>query len=87
VSTAWLPGNFLSEGNLFVHAALVSHIPVTALHVHEPNVVTFQVIDQQHKDSARGDYVGPIPGLIRPILDWTTSFRPAEDADFSSPSV
>ncbi len=71
-STAWLPGNFLSEGNLFVHVALVSHVPETAVHLHEPNVVTFQVVDQQHKDSARGDYVGPMQGMIRPLLNWTT---------------
>jgi lipopolysaccharide transport system ATP-binding protein len=71
-STAWLPGNFLSEGNLLVHASLVTHTPATVLHVQEPNVVTFQVVDHQHKDSARGDYVGPIPGIIRPMLIWTT---------------
>jgi len=72
LSTVWLPGNFLSEGNLLVHASVVSHTPATLLHVQEPNVVTFQVVDYQHKDSARGDYVGPVPGLIRPILNWTT---------------
>ena len=71
-STAWIPGNFLSEGNLFVHASLVSHLPATALHVNEPNVVTFQIVDNQYQDSARGDYVGPIMGAIRPILNWTT---------------
>lgn len=72
VSIGWIPGNFLSEGNLLVHASLVSHAPATILHAHEPNVVTFQVIDHQHKDSARGDYIGHIPGLIRPTLIWTT---------------
>ena len=72
VSTAWLPGDFLSEGNLLVQASLVSHVPATILHAQESNVVTFQVIDHQHKDSARGDYVGHIPGLIRPKLIWTT---------------
>jgi lipopolysaccharide transport system ATP-binding protein len=72
VSVAWLPGNFLSEGNLFAHVSLASHTPATILHAHEPNVVTFGVVDNQHKDSARGDYVGPIAGAIRPILDWTT---------------
>jgi len=71
-STAWLPGNFLSEGNLLVHASLMTHTPATVLHVQEANVVTFQVVDHQHKDSARGDYVGPIPGIIRPMLIWTT---------------
>ena len=71
-STVWLPGNFLSEGNLLVHASLVSHAPATATHAHAPNAVTFQVVDHQHKDSARGDALGPLPGLIRPMLNWTT---------------
>ena len=78
VSTVWVPGNFLSEGNLLVHASVVSHTPATAVHAHAPNCIGFQVVDRQHKDSARGDYVGPIPGLVRPLLDWETEFRDAE---------
>jgi hypothetical protein len=39
-----------------------------------PNAVTFQVVDDHHKNSARGDAIGPLPGLIRPLLDWTTTF-------------
>jgi lipopolysaccharide transport system ATP-binding protein len=72
VSTVWIPGNYLSEGNLRAHASVVSHTPATAIHAHAPNAVGFQVVDHQHKDSARGDYVGPIPGLVRPLLGWTT---------------
>jgi lipopolysaccharide transport system ATP-binding protein len=72
VSVAWLPGNFLAEGNLFVHAGLSSHVPAMIMHAYETNVVTFQVVDSQHKDSARGDYVGPIGGVMRPILNWVT---------------
>jgi lipopolysaccharide transport system ATP-binding protein len=72
VSTAWIPGNFLSEGNLLVSVTLMSHQPITALHAQAANVVTFQVLDTQAKDSARGDYVGPMGGTIRPLLEWTT---------------
>ena len=74
VSTVWIPGNFLAEGNLRAHASIVSHTPATAIHAHAPNAVGFQIVDSQHTDSARGDYVGPIPGLVRPLLDWTTEF-------------
>jgi lipopolysaccharide transport system ATP-binding protein len=73
-STVWLPGNFLSGGNLLVHAALMSHTPATVLHAYVPNAVTFQVLDIQHGEGARGDYVGPIPGVIRPLLNWETRF-------------
>jgi lipopolysaccharide transport system ATP-binding protein len=71
-STLWIPGNFLSEGNVLVHASLVCFNPAISVHAHNTNTVTFQVVDNFHKDSARGDAVGPIPGAVRPLLDWTT---------------
>lgn len=72
VSTAWIPGNFLSEGNLHVQVELVSHTPNNAIHAHVPRVVAFQVVDSLAKDSARGDFTGPVPGIIRPLLKWST---------------
>jgi lipopolysaccharide transport system ATP-binding protein len=87
VSTVWIPGNFLAEGSLLAHALIVSHTPSTAVHAHAPNAVGFQVVDRQHKDSARGDYVGPIPGLVRPLLDWETDFRGAETGGSGRPVV
>ncbi|HEX5707014.1 MAG TPA: polysaccharide ABC transporter ATP-binding protein [Pyrinomonadaceae bacterium] len=80
VSTVWIPGNFLSEGHMVVSASVVSHTPATQLHARAPNAVGFQVIDNQHKDSARGDYVGPVPGFVRPLLDWETEFQGARAA-------
>jgi lipopolysaccharide transport system ATP-binding protein len=74
VSTAWIPGNLLSEGNFVVNVSLMSHAPSTALHAQAANVVTFQIVDHHAKDSARGDYVGPIGGVLRPLLNWTTAF-------------
>jgi lipopolysaccharide transport system ATP-binding protein len=73
-STVWIPGNCLSEGHMLVQASILSYIPITVLHTREPNVVTFQVVDPHEGDSARGDYVGPVPGAMRPLLDWTTEF-------------
>jgi lipopolysaccharide transport system ATP-binding protein len=81
VSTAWIPGNFLAEGNLLVSASLMSHTPTTELHAQAAMVVTFLVIDNLAKNSARGDYVGPIGGLIRPLLDWATALRSADDLE------
>jgi len=75
VSTVWIPGNCLSEGHMLVQASILSYIPITVLHTREPNVVTFQVVDPQEGDSARGDYAGPVPGAMRPLLDWTTAFH------------
>jgi lipopolysaccharide transport system ATP-binding protein len=72
-SVITIPGNTLSEGTLLAHVSIMSHTPWTMLHAQERDVVAFQVIDSQRGDSARGDYVGPIPGVVRPLLDWATT--------------
>ena len=71
-STAWIPGNFFSEGTIIVGAAVSTMDPVT-IHFFERDAVAFQVIDKFEGDSARGDYAGPYPGVVRPMLRWTTS--------------
>ena len=78
VSTVWIPGNFLSDGNLIVYASVVSHTPATVLHANVPHAVTFQVVDNQNSDSSRGNFVGSIPGVVRPLLNWTTDFHEPE---------
>jgi lipopolysaccharide transport system ATP-binding protein len=74
-STAWIPGNFLAEGVLKVGVALSTMSPVF-VHFFEENVVAFLVVDSSEGDSARGDYTGHMPGLVRPLLSWTTQFEP-----------
>jgi lipopolysaccharide transport system ATP-binding protein len=71
LSTAWIPGNFLSEGTLIVSAGMRTLI-LHRWHFFEPDVVAFHVMDTLDGDSARGDYAGPIPGVIRPLLQWTS---------------
>jgi lipopolysaccharide transport system ATP-binding protein len=78
VSTAIIPGNFLSEGSLIVGAAISTPEPVT-IHFYEREAVVFQVIDKMEGGTARGDFAGPIPGVVRPILEWTTQFFPNGD--------
>jgi lipopolysaccharide transport system ATP-binding protein len=76
-ATAWIPGNYLSEGTLVVSAAISTMDPVI-VHFFERDAVAFQVIDSLDGDSARGDYAGPFPGVVRPLLQWTTSFEPVD---------
>ena len=71
VSTVWIPGNLLSEGSLIVSVALTTPEP-SRIHFWERDAVAFQVIDTTEGDSVRGDYGGHIPGVIRPLLPWTT---------------
>ncbi len=84
VSTVWIPGNLLSEGTLIVDAAISTMDPVT-VHVHERDAVAFQVIDSLEGDSARGGFAGPIPGVFRPILNWTTEYRIGAGAADTAP--
>jgi lipopolysaccharide transport system ATP-binding protein len=72
-SVVRIPGNLLMEGIFFINASITTHIPESILHAHINNVVKFQVIEIQSKDVARADYSGSIGGVIRPLLDWTTS--------------
>ena len=70
-STAWIPGNLLAEGMLFVDAALTTLDP----NIHqftERQVVAFQVVDTTAGDAARGDWAGRMKGVVRPLLQWQT---------------
>jgi lipopolysaccharide transport system ATP-binding protein len=73
-STVWVPGNFLSEGTILVGVAVSTINPVT-VHFYERDAVAFQVVDSLDGDSARGDYTGTFPGIVRPILNWTTQVK------------
>jgi lipopolysaccharide transport system ATP-binding protein len=81
VSTIWIPGNYLAEGTLLVGAAVSTMNPVT-VHFFEREAVAFQVVDSLDGDSARGDFAGPMPGVVRPLLKWTTQFSPAVEESF-----
>jgi lipopolysaccharide transport system ATP-binding protein len=70
-SIALIPGNLLAEGTLFVGVALSTFNP-EVVHFYERDAVAFQVIDSMDGDSARGDYAGPMPGVVRPMVDWQT---------------
>ncbi len=59
-----------------VSATLMTLEPETT-HSWAMDVVLFRVIDSlSAKDTARGDYPRPIPGVMRPMLKWTTSYTP-----------
>jgi lipopolysaccharide transport system ATP-binding protein len=70
-STVWVPGNLLAEGTFIVGASVGTLAPKT-VHFFERDAVAFQVIDSLEGDSARGDYAGGMPGVVRPLLPWKT---------------
>ena len=85
VSSMWVPGNFLADGRVCVGAALSTMEPVV-VHFDKRKAVVFDVIDSFDGDSARGDYRGPMPGYVRPILEWETRLE-ADDCVKPTASV
>jgi lipopolysaccharide transport system ATP-binding protein len=74
VSTAWIPGNFLNEGLVTVDTALCSiDAPKLHHHVSIHEAVSFHVQDPLEGDSSRGPFTGQWRGVVRPLLDWTTT--------------
>ena len=73
ISSALIPGNFLAEGLIFVQSGLLTIEP-RIWQFDERDVVSFQVIDSFDGDTARGDWAGPFPGVIRPLLKWKNEY-------------
>jgi lipopolysaccharide transport system ATP-binding protein len=78
VSTVQIPGNLLNEGTLFVSSGLMTLDP-TIPQFHVRDVMVFQVIESLDGDSTRGGWAGPMGGVVRPLLKWTT--RVTADTD------
>ncbi len=76
VSTAWIPGNFLGEGVLFVSPRIKSHWAES--HVHERKVVGFQVSSSLESDYFSANFYPKRYGVVRPLLKWETQFSPIE---------
>jgi len=77
-TTATIPGNLLSEGRYTVWIAMSTLSPFT-VHFEERDAVAFNIIDSFDGTSARGEYTGKIPGIIRPLLHWETQFKERVD--------
>jgi lipopolysaccharide transport system ATP-binding protein len=72
-----IPGNYLSEGLLYVSPVLLKTNP-NALQFFERDVIAFQVIDTMEGNSARGDWANNLSGVVRPLLEWNTQYQPEE---------
>lgn len=72
-SKVLITGNFFTECTVFVNANMFTLEPDTKQFVAK-DAVAFQVVDSVEGDSARGDYAGEIPGVVRPAFDWTTKY-------------
>jgi lipopolysaccharide transport system ATP-binding protein len=80
VTTAWIPGNLLTEG-LHIVDAFIADGTVHAVHAAERQSLAFHVIDTLDLDSARAHFTGHMAGVVRPKLDWTTCHSTATSHD------
>ena len=74
-STAVIPGNFLSEGMIYIGANCITLNPDMVVYIDE-NTIAFNVVDNMDGTSARGDYAKDMGGVVRPLLHWTTVHTP-----------
>lgn len=80
LSTAWIPGNLLSEGAHFVGAYCISIDPSRQI-IRVDEAIGFRVVDSCDGDSARGDFMGDVWGVVRPMLKWSTRYLPSHASD------
>ena len=76
IGTAMIPGNFLSEGIVYVQSGITTVQPTIEQFI-ERDIVSFQVVDSIDGVTARGDWGGPLGGAVRPLLKWTNDYEKA----------
>jgi lipopolysaccharide transport system ATP-binding protein len=77
VSRVVIPGNLMAESTIFVNCNLMTLNP-NEVQFSERSAISFVIADTFESDSARGNYLGTkFPGVVRPLLDWSTDFSPA----------
>jgi lipopolysaccharide transport system ATP-binding protein len=64
-----IPGNFLNDGVYYV-GVVVSTVEKSIVHFYEKDLLSFTVVDPLAGTITRGDYAGPMPGVVRPVLEW-----------------
>jgi lipopolysaccharide transport system ATP-binding protein len=70
-ATVSIPGNFLGESMYSLDVAVQTYEP-HILHAWDAGALMFQVNDPAEGDSSRGTHGGAFPGVVRPMLPWST---------------
>ncbi len=83
VSTAWIPGNFLGEGTLYISPTIRSHISGTP-HVRERDVVAIQVVSSFDSYPLTSEFLPYRSGVVWPLLKWETQVCSKEETSIAS---
>jgi lipopolysaccharide transport system ATP-binding protein len=54
----------------------VSSINPTVIHALERDAIAFHVVARSAGAGVRGDWAEDLPGVVRPMLDWTVETTP-----------
>lgn len=74
-STAWIPGNLLSEGRLLISSG-VTRVDFAKPQFYEKDVIAVNVIEGlENESAARGEWARDMGGVIRPFFRWDTRFN------------
>lgn len=74
-STAWFTPNLFAEGHFIVDSVFNTYLPENRVHIQEEDLLCFEILDPMDGTTARGDFKGIIPGMIRPMANWQTSYN------------
>jgi lipopolysaccharide transport system ATP-binding protein len=75
ISRCKIPGNLLNAGTFFISVALTSVYPVQ-VHIYEEDPIFITVHDPMQGIRTRvNGYSGPIPGPVRPLLEWELEIK------------
>ena len=69
VARCHIPGNFLNDGTYYIGFAL-SPMHKVGVYFYETDLLLLSVIDPIDGTITRGMYAGPMPGTVRPALQW-----------------
>jgi len=70
VSRCFIPGNFLNATTYFIGLAISSYYPDVKVHFYDESCLSFNVHDPLEGVSTRPETGIPIPGAVRPYLEW-----------------
>ena len=69
-----VPGNFFAEGQIRICTEVSTRHPAYEVHVLEHDAVAFLVVDKREPGSVAAGWSRPIPGLVRPLLNWQNEY-------------
>jgi hypothetical protein len=71
VSECVIPAKFLNSGMYFIDLAVTTfYSGGLAVNFWQKNILSFNVYEDIYESESRQGYAGPIPGAVRPQLDW-----------------